>query len=400
MKQETLWTKEFILANLILFSLNMGYFILYSTIGIYTRGLTNIELYVGLVTGIFTFASLCTRFFSGKLLDHAAPKQILLLGLILSLAASLGYLFADHMPLLIAMRILNGLGYGLSSAAAATIVSSMLPSSRLLEGLGYSQMAFTVCGALGPSIGLNLSHSDAQQFENVFLVTVFFAALSVLLTVCLRGKQQAVSAIKDQAALAEKTQQPRTISLATLIFLLLTFLLAFAQSTVVACLNLYALDRQLGNMSLFFIIFAVINFGVRLSMGKILQIVSERIILIGITALLVLVYLGIFAADSAVWIFLLAIPFGFSMGFYYPLMTTKVIRTVSPFRQGTSNTIYLAAEDIAFFLGAVFWSGISPWIGGYQNIYFFAALLACCMLLIVIFYPAILKKFHVQEDVW
>lgn len=334
-----MWTKEFILANLILFSLNMGYFILYSTIGIYTRGLTNIELYVGLVTGIFTFASLCTRLVSGKLLDHAAPKQILLSGLILSLAASLGYLFADHMPLLIAMRILNGLGYGLSSAAAATIVSSMLPSSRLLEGLGYSQMVFTVCGALGPSIGLNLSHSDAQQFENVFLVTVFFAVLSVLLTVCLREKQQAVSAIKDQAALAEKTQQPRTISLATLIFLLLTFLLAFAQSTVVACLNLCALDRQLGNMSLFFIIFAVINFGVRLSMGKILQIVSERIILIGITALLVLVYLGIFAADSAVWIFLLAIPFGFSMGFYYPLMTTKVIRTVSPFRQGTSNTL-------------------------------------------------------------
>ena len=76
MQKQSLWTKEFLLANCILFSLNMGYFILYSTIGIYTRGLTSVEFYVGLVTGIFTFASLCTRFFSGRLLDKVAPKQI------------------------------------------------------------------------------------------------------------------------------------------------------------------------------------------------------------------------------------------------------------------------------------------------------------------------------------
>ncbi len=398
MRKQSLWTKEFLLANCILFSLNMGYFILYSTIGIYTRGLTSVEFYVGLVTGIFTFASLCTRFFSGRLLDKAAPKQILLLGLLISLLASLGYLFAGSLPLLVFMRILNGLGYGLSSAAAATLISSMLPAHRLLEGLGYSQMVFTVCGALGPSIGLNVSHSDYQQFGKVFLITCFFAALSVCFTLGLKTKQRPAAAEATAAAL-EPQQQP-IISPATIVFLVLTFLLAFAQSTVVACLNLYALDRQLGNMSLFFVIFAVTNFCVRLFMGKILRVIPERVILLCITAILVLVYLGIFAANQAIWIFLLAVPFGFSMGFYYPLMTTKTIRTISPARQGTSNTLYLAAEDIAFFLGALFWSGISPFLGGYQNIYGLAALLAGCMLCIVIGYPSVLKKMQVQEDVW
>lgn len=400
MPKESLWTKEFILANLILVSVNMGYFILYSTIGIYTRGLTSVELYVGTVTGIFTFASLWTRFFSGILLDKKAPKQILLTGLLLSLAASLGYLFAETMPFLVIMRILNGLGYGLSSAAVATLISSLLPSHRLLEGLGYSQMAFTVCGALGPSIGLNLSHSDAQQFDSVFLVTLFFVVMSIILTLCLKVKSQAVTREEEKNPPDKKSTQRNVISLATVIFLVLTFLLAFAHSAVVACLNLYALDCQLGNMSLFFIIFAVINFAVRLSMGKILQVVSQRGILIGITIILMLVYLGIFLANSSVWIFILAIPFGFSMGFYYPLMTTKTIRTITPLRQGTSNTLYLAAEDIAFFLGAVFWSGISPAVGGYQNIYLFAALLAGFMLLIVLCYPIALKKNNVQEDVW
>ena len=70
MEKEKLWTKEFLLANGIQFGVNLGYFMLYSTIGIYTRGLTSVEFYVGLVTGIFTFASLLTRLISGRLLER------------------------------------------------------------------------------------------------------------------------------------------------------------------------------------------------------------------------------------------------------------------------------------------------------------------------------------------
>lgn len=159
MPVDKLWSKEFILANMIQFGINMGYFVLYSTIRIYTRGLTNVELYVGIVTGIFTFAALGTRMISGQLLDRVSHKSVLFFSLFLSLLASAGYLISNTIPLLLAMRILNGLGYGLSSAAIATMISSMIPPRRLLEGLGYSMM-MTLCGAVGPAIGLNVSHND------------------------------------------------------------------------------------------------------------------------------------------------------------------------------------------------------------------------------------------------
>lgn len=398
MDTDKLWSKEFILANMIQFGVNIGYFILYSTIGIYTRGLTNVELYVGIVTGIFTFAALGTRMISGQLLDHMSHKSILLFGVSLSLLASAGYLLSNTVPLLMGMRILNGLGYGLSSAAIATMISSMIPSRRLLEGLGYSMMMMTLCGALGPAIGLNVSHSDYRQFGMVFVITLGFAVLTLFLALSIKSKKIVFSA--ERGTLELGLQKQNAVTLATVIMLVLTFLVGFSHATVVACLNLYALDSNLGNMSSFFIIFAAANFVTRLFMNQVFHIMSERIVMIGITVLLILVYLGIFAAQEAIWIYLLAAPFGMIMGFYYPLLTTKTIKTMSQFRQGTSNSIYLASEDIAFALGAVFWSGISVYIGGYRQIYLIAAFLVVLMLLIVLFYPTVLRKYQIKEEQW
>lgn len=52
MNHEKLWTRSYITAILIQLCVALGYFMLYSTIGIYARSLTNIELYVGVVTGM------------------------------------------------------------------------------------------------------------------------------------------------------------------------------------------------------------------------------------------------------------------------------------------------------------------------------------------------------------
>ena len=88
------------------------------------------------------------------------------------------------------------------------------------------------------------------------------------------------------------------------------------------------------------------------------------------------------------------------MGFYYPMMSSKTLKTMNEKRQGTSNTLRLAAEDLAFSFGAVFWGMLSVYIGGYRYIYLAAAGLAFLMLVIVLVYPSILNKMNIQEDVW
>jgi MFS family permease len=214
----------------------------------------------------------------------------------------------------------------------------------------------------------------------------------------LTDNKASVQAEKQSAQTGQK--EPSGFSLATVTLMILTFLLAFNHSSILACLNLYAMDAALGNLSLFFIIFALTNFTTRLLMNRLVERFGERRILIVITAMLILALYGIYAAESASLIFAMAMPLGIVMGFYYPMMSSKTLKTMNEKRQGTSNTLRLAAEDLAFSFGAVFWGMLSVYIGGYRYIYLIAAALAGLMLLIVLVYPSVLKKWNIQEDVW
>ena len=403
MEEEKLWTRPYITAILVQLCVALGYFMLYSTIGIFARSLTSIEMYVGIVTGMFTFAALFTRFFTGPALDRYSRKLMMMIGLGLSLLANVGYLISSNIEFLIAMRALNGFGYGLASAAIATIVSTLLPPKRLLEGVGYCMMFTTLCGAVGPTIALNISGSDPDKFGIVFVISSGFTALSFLLALTLKPKPRQFSNASEKPA-AEKTSGANLkgsgFTLATAIMMSLTFLLGFSHSTILACLNLYAMDAQIGNMSLFFIIFALTNFTTRFLMNRIVKRFTERRVLLFISFLLILAYYGIFSADHAAVIYMMGLPLGIVMGFYYPMMSSKTLKTMAQHRQGTSNTLRLAAEDLAFALGAVFWGTISIYIGGYKYIYLIAAGLAMLMFLIVIFYPFILKKLNIHEEVW
>lgn len=401
MNDERLWTKSYITAILIQLCLAMGYFMLYSTIGIYARSLTKIEIYVGVVTGMFTFAALFTRFFTGPALDRFPRKMILLAGLSLSVASNAGYIISSDIEFLITMRAINGLGYGLSSAALATIISTMLPPKRLLEGVGYCMMFNTLCGAVGPTIALYISNSNPEKFGIVFVISTVFTAISVILALLLNPKPHADSGEnRENQSEVSKQKEPSGFSMATVILMVLTFFLAFNHSSILACLNLYAMDANLGNLSLFFIIFALTNFTTRLLMNRMVNRFGERRILITVTAMLILALYGIYAAESSTLIFAMAMPLGIVMGFYYPMMSSKTLKTMNEKRQGTSNTLRLAAEDLAFSFGAVFWGMLSVYIGGYRYIYLVSAALAGLMLLIVIIYPSILKKLNIQEDVW
>ncbi len=401
MNTEKLWTKPYIIAVIIQVCIALGDFMLYSTIGIFARGLTSIELYIGLVTGMFSFASLVTRFFTGPVLDRFSKKAVLLIGIALCFIASVGYFFSYNVYILIIMRIINGFGYGLASAAIATMVSTMLPPKRLLEGVGYSMMFMTLCGAVGPTIVLNVTNSNPTKFGIVFWICVAVSVLGLFCSVILNAKPREELVLAAKRAVEQGgTKIASGFSLATAIMMVLTFFLGITHSSVLACLNLYAMDYQLGNMSLFFILFAATSFTTRLLMNRIVELLSERCVLVGSTAIMMLAYFGIFMADNAAQIYALAVPFGMVMGFYYPMMSSKTLKTMSEHRQGTSNTLRMVAEDLAFTLGAVFWGVIAGLIGGYRYIYLMAAGIAAVMLIIVLIYPAVLRKYNIQEDVW
>lgn len=126
-QKSVLFTTSYILALAVSFFIQLSNNMLYSTIGIYAKGFTSLEYYIGLATSGFTFAALFTKLFTGKIFDFFSSRKILFAGLTLSFAASLGYLFIDNIHLLIGVRILHGLGFGISGVAISTIIANLSP---------------------------------------------------------------------------------------------------------------------------------------------------------------------------------------------------------------------------------------------------------------------------------
>ena len=92
---------------------------------------------IGLVATVFLISSVLCRPFTGKWLDDLGRKKILFISLSLFLAATVMYFGAQSLFLLLALRFLHGIGFGMATTATGTIVTDVAPAHRRGEALAY-----------------------------------------------------------------------------------------------------------------------------------------------------------------------------------------------------------------------------------------------------------------------
>lgn len=390
MAKSSIWTKNFILALCASFLVNISYHMLNSTIGIYAKGFTNVELLIGLTASGFTGAALLTKLGTASLLERVPLKKVLLIGLGCSFVTATGYLLANNIYLLIAIRVLHGLAYGFVGVSISTIVSSSLPRVHLLEGLGYNMMLTTLTTAIGPAIVLNLTHSEIGRFVYAFVLLLAVLALAFLVTLPINSSQNA-STNTDCVGRLELT-------LATWFPAIMAMLVGAAQSGVVVYINLYALEKSFGNMTPYFFCFAISNFVTRFVMNKLTDYISERQFLYFAGFGGIVTMIGIYLAKTAYVIFGLGILFGMAMGVFYPIISSQIIKSLSWRKQGLANSVNAATMDGANILGITIWSALATHFGTYAYIYPVAAMLLVIYLVVLTVYPAILDKMGIAEE--
>lgn len=111
------------------------------------------EVAVGLVLGAFSVASLLMRPFAGRLADTRGRRIVLIAGAIITVAASFGHLLADTIPLLMAMRVVLGVGEALFFVAALAAATDLAPDHRRGEAISLVSLSLYLGLALGPVIG-------------------------------------------------------------------------------------------------------------------------------------------------------------------------------------------------------------------------------------------------------
>ncbi len=155
----------------------------------------------GLATWVFAAAALISRPLAGVLADRWGRKPVLLLGAILFGGGPPLYALGANLPLLLAARVVHGVGMALFSTAYQAFIADLLTPERYGEGLGLANVASMVPMVVGPLFGEYVA--QACGFRALFLILGLVGGVGLIVTLALPGGTsagtRATAALRTQA---------------------------------------------------------------------------------------------------------------------------------------------------------------------------------------------------------
>ncbi len=115
----------------------------------------------------------------GKLSDITGRKRVILWSLFIFIAASIAAGFAQSMNQLIAIRVVQGVGFAGAMGSTWIIMAALWPPADRAKWMGVTAASFTLSGVIGPVIGGVLA--DIGSWRWIFFLNVPVGAVAVVL---------------------------------------------------------------------------------------------------------------------------------------------------------------------------------------------------------------------------
>jgi MFS family permease len=382
--QEKLWSRNFVLAigtNLFIY---VVFYLLMTSMALYAaqRFLAS-DAGAGFASSAFIVGALVSRFFAGPLIDNVGRRRILLISLAAFVAASLLYIPAGSLPLLLALRLLHGVAFGLANTAVTAGAQALIPPTRRSEGTGYFAVSTTLATAIGPLMAVLLVVGG--NYDRVFLFCAACSVAAMLVSLILRLPEAppARAAVVNQRDLGSgpakmnrmpgillaKVFEPAVLPITTVLLVA-----GLAYSGMLSFLASYADAADVTDAAaLFFGVFAAAVLVSRLTAGRIQDRRGDNVVIYPAMALFA-AGLALLALGPAVWVVLAsAVLSGLGFGTLLPGTQAITVGLVAERRFGTALATYYLMLDIGTGLGPVLlgllvpltgFDGMYAWLGG------------------------------------
>lgn len=253
MKKEALWTKNFILVSAANFFLFVCYYSLLVTLpSAAINEFKSSASVAGLFNTFFLASAIIIRPFLGSWIDRFGKKLIFVASFILFTIISVLYGFFESVVILLILRFLQGIGFGIATTGGGGIVADIVPDSRKGEGIGYFVMSNNISMVVGPFLGITF-YSNYGIFS-LFIIVVICSFLSLLCSLFIRlpREEYAKKPMKrdEKPLIYEKGAVPVSVAAA---------FLAISYSAILSFMAVFATERGLGTESgYFFAVYAII----------------------------------------------------------------------------------------------------------------------------------------------
>ncbi|AVO03124.1 multidrug MFS transporter [Staphylococcus simulans] len=368
-----LWTKDFIFITLINFLMYIIHYALIVTVTSFTIDTFHAgEGMGGLAAGIFIIGMLFGRLFTGKYIDQLNLKKTLLASLVFSFVAIALYFLIHSLLVLIIVRLIHGIAFGMASTTTGTYSSTIVPEDRKGEGIGYYALSTTVASAIGPFLGILIN--QRFSFESNFIVCLICILLAGVLSLFISNIRQPMVDAENKEVNSAKGIGQFLQKQAIPISIVIVFV-GIAYSSVLAFLDSYASHIGLAAAaSFFFVVYAFSTFVVRPITGKVFDNYGANKVVYPVLVLFVIGLVLLSVTHSSWMLLFSAIFIGIGYGTLIPSFQTIAIQASPPEKIGLATSTFYIFADLGAGAGPTL-LGILIGSVGYRNLYMLMALL-------------------------
>lgn len=364
MKKNSMWNRNFILVFLCNLLIAFSFHILTPTLPKYVVAMGGSVEMAGLVATAFTATSVITRPFAGYYIGIKSRKKILMVSVSIIAAAILGYMFSPSVAIMMAFRLLHGIGWGMATTATSTVLVASILEEQIGRAIGLYGICSSLASVFAPNLGLKLS--DSIGYFYMFLVAFVLAAGGCLLGLLI--KESDLRASKEKPA--EKINLlNRLFAKETTVPALITLSVGAGMAVITNFIALYADSLRVENIGYFFTVAGAVMLFTRPLFGRLSDSRYNRMIVLVALGGFSLVFLTLGLAKTLPTFLLGAALYGTFYGALGPMMQSWCVRSVDVSKSGMANSAYYTALDIGNAIGAP----VGGWISarmGYGSMYF------------------------------
>jgi predicted MFS family arabinose efflux permease len=349
----TIWTRDFVIHTLSYLLMATSFYFLLPTLPLYVvNELGESNSSVGYIIGIYAFSALLIRPFSGYGFDTFGRKNIYLLSLLLFALIIAGYFFAATFFLLLLVRFLHGISWGVLTTGGATIAADLVPASKRGEGIGFFGLSFTLAMAIGPVVAFQVLGDN--NFNRLFIATIVVGFFSFLLANFTRypGIKK-----KDVTPFGwDDLFEPKVLKIS-----LVMMITAISYAGIFSFITMYGRELGIQNSGSFFLTYAVGVSIFRPVAGKIMDRSGPASLIIFSFTISMIGLLFLTFVDSFVLYLLAGFLIGIGHGIVTPVLQTMIINMVTPENRGRANSTFFSSLDLGFGIGSIFLGYLAEW---------------------------------------
>lgn len=343
--QDKIWTSDFILICLANFFIFLGFQMTLPTLPLFVKELGGSDKMIGIIVGIFTFSALIFRPYAGHTLETKGRRFVYMIGLLIFVLSVGSFSFIASIVLLLILRVIQGIGWGFSTTASGTIATDLIPPKRRGEGMGYFGLSGNLALAFGPSLGLTLA--GVIPLSQLFLICGGLGFVAFLLSSRIHYKKVEESpnrATTIKFDIFEKTAiQPSLL----LFFITVTF------GGIATFLPLYAAEKHIAGIELYFLFYALFLMISRTFAGKIYDQKGHLFVFLPGTALIFIAMILLAWLPNSTVMILAASIYGLGFGTIQPALQAWAVEKAPHNRKGMANATFFSFFDLGIGIGAI-----------------------------------------------